>query len=133
MITVTIACPAAHIADANQLARVIGYGADDDRTYGEAAWQDADGNLYAVASGPVSPTFPAAAASPLVEPEWGADMAAAARAQALVAAFDPAGVEGELPDMAAQPGRITAIIHDDPQQALAWLGLVRITETGVAL
>lgn len=33
----------------------------------------------------------------------------------------------------AQPDRITAIVLDDPQAAIAMLGLVRITETGVAL
>ena len=86
---ITIAVPAAHIADANQLALCIGYSAADGETYGAPVWQDAGGHLYAVASGQVSEGFPAAAAAPLSEPPWGADMEAAARAQALVAIYDP--------------------------------------------
>ena len=35
MIRLTFACPAQHIVDANQLARVVGLGPDDDMTYGE--------------------------------------------------------------------------------------------------
>lgn len=125
MIRITIAVPEAHIEAANQLARCIGYTEADGLTYGEAGWQDAGGNRYAVASTLASPAFLTTAVSPLAEPPWGADMAAAAAAQALVAVFGVADAEGELPDMAAKPGRITAIIHDDPQQALAWLGLER--------
>ncbi|WP_112309745.1 hypothetical protein [Pseudogemmobacter bohemicus] len=114
-IRITIACPAALIQDANQLARVIGYSEADDQTYGAAIWQDAAGNRYAVASGPVSPVFPEAAVSPLTAPEWGADMAAAARAQALIRIGGPAA-----------PGQIAAVIGDDVPAALAELGLTRI-------
>lgn len=112
MIRLTFACPAAHIADANQLARVIGYGPDDDKTYGEPRYQDADGNLYAVASGLVVPHFVEVATSPLAEPEWGADMDAAQRAQALAALGEPAA-----------PGHIAAVVEDDVAEALAFLGL----------
>lgn len=114
-ITITVACPDAMIADANQLARVLGYGPDDDQTYGEPLWQDADGNRYAVSSGLVSEAFPAAAAAPLAAPEWGADMTAAARAQAAIAI-------GET----AAPDRLAVIISDDPQAALVALGVVRV-------
>ncbi|WP_112312323.1 hypothetical protein [Pseudogemmobacter bohemicus] len=114
-IRITIACPAALIQDANQLARVIGYSEADDQTYGAAIWQDAAGNRYAVASGLVSPVFPEAAVSPLTAPEWGADMAAAARAQALIRIGGPAA-----------PGQIAAVIGDDVPAALAELGLTRI-------
>lgn len=112
MIRITFACPAAHIADANQLARVVGYGPDDDKTYGEPRYQDADGNLYAVASGLVEPSFITTATSLLVEPEWGADMAAAQRAQALAALGEPAA-----------PVHIAAVVGDDVAEALAFLGL----------
>jgi hypothetical protein len=115
MIRVTIAVPPEHIADANQLARVLGYGADDERTFGVPAWQDAAGNLYACCSTLARETFPAAASSPLVEPEWGADMEAAIRAQALIR------IGG-----AASPGEIVAIIGDDPQAALAEMGVVAV-------
>lgn len=112
MIRLTFACPAAHISDANQLARVVGLSADDDKTYGAPQYQDADGNLYAVASGLVEPSFIDTATSPLVEPEWGADMAAAQRAQALAALGQP-----------AEPEHIAAVVVDDVNEALAFLGL----------
>ncbi len=114
-IRITIACPEAHIADANQLARVIGYGPDDGRTCGAALFRDAAGNRYAAPSGLVLPAFVTNAVAPLVEPAWGADMAAAARAQALIVIGGPAA-----------PGQITAVIDDDPQAALAALGLTQL-------
>lgn len=123
MIRVTIAVPEAHIEAANHLARCIGYTEADGLTYGEAVWQDSDGSRYAVASTLASPAFVQTAASPLVEPPWGADMAAAAAAQAIVAVFGVADDEGSP---AAQPDRITAIVLDDPQVAIAMLGLVRV-------
>lgn len=67
-VIVTIAVPAAHIADANELARCLGYSAADGESFGTAAWQDGEGHLYAVASGPVRPTFVSASASPLADP-----------------------------------------------------------------
>ncbi|PTX39410.1 hypothetical protein IQ03_04980 [Gemmobacter caeni] len=122
MITITIACPAAMIADANQLARVLGYGPEDDQTYGAASWQDAGGNLYAVASGPVGEEFPAAAASPLVSPPWDADMAAAARAQALIRVWT------EDQPITASPDHIAVVIGDDARAALAVLGVTQVPE-----
>ena len=58
---ITIACPDALRDDANQLAMVLGYGRGDAQTYVDLNWQDADGNLYACASLPVSDTFTSAA------------------------------------------------------------------------
>ena len=128
MIRITIACPAAHIEAANQLARCIGYTEADGLTYGEAGWQDSEGNRYALASTLASPAFLTTATSPLIQPPWGADMAAAAQAQALVAVFGIAEDEGSP---LAQPDRITAIVMDDPQVAIAMLGLVRVAENEV--
>ena len=118
MIRVTIACPEALISDANQLALCLGLGPDDVRTYGAAEWQDAAGNRYAVASALVGASFTSAAASPLQVPPWGADMAAAARAQALVRLSVP-----------ADPGHIAAILEDEAQAAIAVLGLTRVEMT----
>jgi len=118
-VIVTIAVPAAHIADANELARCLGYSAADGESFGTAAWQDGEGHLYAVASGPVRPTFVSASASPLAAPAWGADMAAAARAQALVAIHEPEA--GEPP--CAAPDRIAAVAGLAASAALAVLGL----------
>lgn len=122
MIIVTIACPEAHIADANQLALCLGYGEADGHTFGGPGWQDAAGNRYAVASGLVSEAFPVAAGSPLVDPAWGADMAAATRAQALLSVFDPEA----SPVPFAGPDRITAVLAFAAQDALAILGLTAV-------
>lgn len=118
---ITIACPEAHIADANQLARVLGLGPEDDRTYGAAEWLDAGGNLYSVASAEVSGGFVAKASAPLVMPEWGADMGAATRAQTLLQIID---VTDPAPDgPLAAPDQMVAIVADDAGGALALLGL----------
>lgn len=114
---VTIACPEAHIADANQLALCLGLGPGDAHTYGLPSWQDADGNRYAVASAVVGEAFASAAESPLAEPPWGADMQAAGRAQALIVVDEPAA-----------PGHIAAVFGDDALAALTVLGLTRVPE-----
>jgi hypothetical protein len=112
LMRVTIACPEALIGDANQLARCIGLGPDDDQTYGAPVWRDAGGNAYAVASAVVSPAFIDTASSQLVAPDWGCDLAAAGRAQAAISI-----------GAAAAPGVLAAIIGDDVQAALAALGV----------
>ena len=114
MIRVTIACPEALIGDANQLALCLGYGETDAQTYGAAIWQDEFGNRYAVASAVVEDGFAANASSPLIEPPWGADMEAAARAQALIQIDAPAG-----------PDRLAAVFGDDAMAALSVLGVTR--------
>lgn len=120
LITITVACPAALIADANQLALCLGYGPEDDQTYGAALWQDAGGNLYAVASGPVSAAFPTAAAAQLAPPSWGADMSAAARAQAAIRIW------AEEAPITAAPDHIAVVIGDDARAALAALGVTQV-------
>lgn len=115
MMRVTIACPEAMIPDANQLAVCLGYGPEDALTYGLPIWLDAAGARYAVASAIVSDAFPGAATSPLTEPAWGADMAAAARAQAVIR------IGG-----AADPSRLVAVFGDDPQAAIAVLGVAQV-------
>lgn len=117
MIRLTFACPEQFIPDANQLARVVGYSEADERTYGEPQYQDAEGNLYSVASGLVAEHFASVATSPLQEPDWGADMEAAGRAQLLAALGQP-----------ASPDHIAAVIGDDVQAALEFLGLVMVSE-----
>jgi hypothetical protein len=113
MIRVTIACPVSLTSDANQLARCIGLGPDDDQTYTVAPiYADGADNRYAVASAQVGDGFVAAASSPLSEPSWGCDLAAASRAQALIRIMQP-----------ADPSIIAAVIGDDVQAALAVLGV----------
>jgi hypothetical protein len=115
MMTLTIACPDAHISDANQFSRCVGLGPDDDKTFGLALWQDAQGDRYAVASGLVSDSFTEIATSPLVEPEWGCDMDAAERAQALIRL-----------DEAATPDTIAAAYGGDVMSVIASMGLTQV-------
>ncbi|GHE69818.1 hypothetical protein GCM10019059_31900 [Camelimonas fluminis] len=121
-IRVTIACPEAMIADANQLASVLGFSAADANTFGEPVWQDAEGNRYAVASTLAKPAFVTDAMSPLLEPPWGADMEAAARAQEWLAVFDPATDSAPF----ANPVHLAAVLYADAPEALAILGVTPV-------
>jgi hypothetical protein len=118
----TIACPDALRADGNNLAMVLGYGPDDAQTYVALNWQDADGNLYAVASLPVSDTFTTTAQSGLQRPSWDTDniidMDAAWWAQeALVVSLTP---------VTAMPDKLTACVGDDALATLAAMGLTQV-------
>lgn len=116
MIQVTIACPVALISAANELARCIGYSEADGETFSLAPVIGG----YAVAAGLVQPEFVSDAFQPLTEPEWGADMIAAASAQAEVVLIEPAedGTPQEIPE-----GKILAVVGLDPAAARALLGL----------
>ena len=82
----TIAAPAAHIQSANQLALCLGESSADDQSFTVASYQDAQGNLYAVASTVAKPIFAQLAGQPLQAPDHAPDMdlAAATRSQALL-------------------------------------------------
>lgn len=111
---ITIAVPAPDRDDANAWARCLGEGPDDGPAFGEAIWPDAAGNLFAVASGTFSEGFLARADATPVQPAWEVDLAAATRAQDLL-----------VLGAAAAPGIIAAVIEEDPEVALAMLGLRR--------
>ena len=118
----TIACPAALRDDATQLAMVLGYGPDDAETYVALNWQDADGNLYACASLPVSGTFTTTAQSGLQRPAWDTDniisITAANRAQAaMVFSLEP---------VTAMPDKLTACVGDHARATLAAMGLTQV-------
>lgn len=118
----TIACPAALIPDANQLAAALGTSMDDATTFGEPIWQDARSNLYAAASLDVSEEWLAFAQQPVVRPAWDTDeqidMVAAARAQAvLVILIEPAP---------ATTTTITALIWPSGPEALELMGIVPV-------
>ena len=51
----SLAVPQALTAKANQLALIVGESEHDDKTFSDANWQDADGNLYAVCSTVIKP------------------------------------------------------------------------------
>lgn len=117
---VSIAAPVGHVDDANQLSGVLGYSAADIETFGAANARDGDGSEYAFASGVVKPAFITDAQSQLVAPSFPVDMAAAARAQALVRIW------AEDAPITAAPDIIAAVISEDVDGALSALGLTRI-------
>ncbi len=116
----TISCPVAMIPDANQLARCLGLSGADDQTFGAATWQDASANRYAAASFEASDAWFSGATSPLIEPEWGCDLAAASRAQAAIVLWI---AEGETEPPLAALGKLTVVAGLDGRIALASMGL----------
>lgn len=126
----TIACPAAHIDIANHYAMTLGHSAADGLTYRDPSWQDAQGNLYAVASLPVSDGFVTTATSALVRPEWDSeeiiDMTKASQAQALVTLWMPNEDDPYPPQ--ANPAQIVAILGMDGSEAIEAMGLVSVPD-----
>ena len=122
----TIAAPAAHIPDANQLALALGESAADDKTFTTASYQDADGNLYAVCSTVAKPIFAELAGQPLQAPDHAPDMdvEAATRAQALL----------QINGGKATPDVIAVILGgrlESAQDHIAALGLERVQQEGL--
>lgn len=107
---VTIAVPETLLEKANHLACIVGESAADINTFREANWQDADNNLYAVASTVVKPVFLQAAQGLPPTPSHAEVVADRALAhQAL--------------DTLNQPGGIQMVVDVDPMEALTKLGL----------
>lgn len=125
MIRVTIACPEPLMADANALASVLGLHPDDAHTFFEAKYLDSAANRYAVVSMLASPSFPGTAIGSLVEPEWGADMVAAGRAQSVLAIYETPEEPDEESEPFARPNILAAVISFDVDGALNILGLTR--------
>ena len=125
----TIAVPAAHVADANNLAMVLGFSPADKFTYGNPLWQDLAENLYSAASLVTSDSFVLTAASTLRRPAWDTEqhisMAAANRAQALVIVWV---ADGDADAPQANPNAITAIGGTNGLDALAAMGLTRVAQ-----
>ena len=119
----TIATPATHTPDANQLALALGDSSADDQTFTAAPYQDADGNLYAVCSTAAKPIFAQMAGQPLQAPDHAPDMdlAAATRSQALLQ------INGGM----ANPDVIAVILGnrlESAQDHIAALGLERMPQ-----
>ena len=118
---VTIAAPVVIIKDANQLALALGESAADDQTFTTASYQDAQGNLYAVASTVAKPIFSQLAGQPLQAPDHAPnmDVSAASRAQAALQ------INGGI----AAPDVIAVILGGSTETAqdhIAALGLTQI-------
>jgi len=119
----TIATPAAHISDANQLALALGESSADDQTFSAASYQDAAGRLYAVCSTVAKPIFADIAGQPLQAPAHSLDMdlVAATRAQSLL----------QINGGTATPDVIAAILGnrlESAQDHIKALGLTRIEQ-----
>ena len=122
----TIAAPAQHIPDANQLVLALGESSADDQSFTTASYQDADGNLYAVCSTVAKPIFAQLAGQPLQAPDHAPnmDLSAATHAQALLQ------INGGI----ANPDVIAVILGDrleSAQDHIAALGLERVQQEGL--
>ena len=118
----------------------IGETIDDDKSFGAANYEDGDGNRYAVASTVATLGFPTVAGMPLADVVSGrrwlhdeagtllVDLAKAQAAQAALVVWSPSTDENgsQVLGARASPSALTAVIHNDPSQALEWLGLTKI-------
>ena len=105
----TIAAPAQHIQDANQLALCLGESSADDQTFTTASYQDTQGNLYALCSTVAKPIFAELAGQPLQALDHAPDMdlAAATRAQGIL----------QINGGTASPDVIAVILGDRKESA----------------
>ena len=115
----TIASPVTHIADANQLALCLGESSADDQTFNAATYQDAEGNLYAVASTVAKPIFAEMAGLALQAPDHAPsmDLAAATRAQELL----------QINSGIATPNVIAVILSDRTESAQDHITVLGLT------
>jgi len=125
---VTIVCPEAMTADANQFALVLGESPADDQTFGAPRYEDASGNLYAVSSTVATDAFEGRATTTLEAPAHSpeADLTAAGRAQAALYIYGVHGTDG------AATGRLWALVEPAPGDAKAALveaGVTAVEDT----
>lgn len=104
---VTVACPELLVADANQLALIVGL---DDNTFGHTAYVDNIGNLYSVASCQMPENLYELLSGDLSNP-------AALRAR------DVLRIWTEENPVLATPNTLSAVSHYDGIYALQLLGL----------
>jgi hypothetical protein len=119
---ITVACPEQLQSDSNQLAMCLALSVADVDTYKYFSWQDADGNLYAVASFPTSDAWIHFAQNTLNRPAWDVnnviDMDAVVRAQSKL-------VFGEIA-IEALPDKLTACLGDNGLDVLLNMGLFAV-------
>ena len=123
----TAACAADMQADVQHLAMCLAEGPDDAATYSTLSRQDADGNLYAVASF-LAGDMTQDPMQTLQRPAWDVqpytiDMDAARRAQAALVVWDRVG-----PIPQAEPGAITIVGGMSGLDALAAMGLTPVPD-----
>jgi len=124
---VTVACPEAMSADANNFAMCLAFGPADGETYRGLNWQDAEGNLYSAASWETSGDWITKAEQPLARPKWDAgppydiNMAGAQRAQLAMVVWTG---NGPLPQ--ARLGSLTVVGGMEGPAALLAMGLIPV-------
>ena len=121
---ITVACPEALISDANHLAMVLAESEADNLTYREVAFEDANGNVYAVTSFEATEDWVNRAQTALARPDWDVnnfiDMDAANRAQAAL-------VFEVFPDIAtASATALTALAGPRASESAILMGLARL-------
>ncbi|SPF78775.1 hypothetical protein ALP8811_02707 [Aliiroseovarius pelagivivens] len=122
---ITIACPEAMMADANQFALCVGSSAADVQTFKRAGWENQTGARFALASLLAGDDFPVAASSVLQTPAHApmADIDAAARAQSKLAIWSP--LMSDTPPVLNQD-TLLAIVGVEPGSAIPLLHLAPI-------
>jgi hypothetical protein len=120
MIRITLACPADLFEDYVQLRRCLMPSAAEADAPPEPvfAWQGADGGLFIVSSVVVSMAWLGGTQALLITPPWGADMAAAGRAQAAIDLWQGTGAAP-----VAAVGSITVVLDMEGAEALNAIGL----------
>ena len=117
----SLAVPQALMAQANQLALLVGESAEDNTTFATANRHDKDGNLYAVCSAVVKPIVLSLIGHPLVDApldDNGADIVLAQQA------MDAAIMYSE--GVTANPNNIFIAIDVEPTTFFEGLGLTMV-------
>jgi hypothetical protein len=118
----TIVVPDSFIAQANQLALIMGESASDVNTFGDANWQDSDGNLYSVCSTASKPVvlgvLDAGLPQEFAEHSISADIGLAQKA------LD--AIEVYASGSSASPVKILLAVNGKPLEVLAGMGLTKV-------
>jgi hypothetical protein len=118
----TLAVPESLVDAANNLSLIMGRSTADINTFTQATWQDASGNLYAVASAVSKPIVIQALSTGLPDPlpahAEDADVTLAQQALNAIVVFDTGVI--------ADTDTIVLAIDDNPLDALAGMGLTRV-------
>ena len=126
----TVACPQALMEAANHYAVAIGEMAGDFTSFVQTKYEDAQGRKYSVISTACTDLLFAFAGGelekrPFAPPGW--SKAKAQQAQAAVDLwFGPTQQQPNPPP--ARPGKIVGVVGNDPQAAIAAMGLTKIPE-----
>jgi len=131
---ITMIVPDAHRADATALVIAMGASAADwQDAFANLTQQDADGGRYALACWDARDGWLADVADAPERPDWDVEpyevnLAAAARAQALVVLHEPVDGDGEPVPVPQASASVILILLGNPEAMVAAAGLVRIVE-----